>query len=113
MTCISSCGDLSGRCAGLRFLAAPKGLDDAHLSAATGARLAKCERNSIGDWRVTILFGDLNAEQGANLCYIGLSPGTGEQAVVTDAVEPVRKHMDEETADELGCRKAHDGTFVT
>ena len=30
----------------------------------------------------------LCAEQGANLCYIGLAGGAGEQAIVTDAVEP-------------------------
>ena len=32
MACVSSCCGLSGWCAGLRFLAAPEGLDDAHLS---------------------------------------------------------------------------------
>ena len=31
MTCVSSCGGLSGWCAELRFQAAPEGFDDAHL----------------------------------------------------------------------------------
>ena len=43
---------------------------------------------------------------------MGLSPGTGEQAIMADTVEPVRKHMDEKAADELGGRKAQDGSFA-
>lgn len=88
ITCISSCGGLSGRCAGLRFLATPEGLHDAHLLTAIGAWLAQCERGDLGGWRV-ILFGGLRAEQGPRLCDISLSPGTGEQSIVADAVEPV------------------------
>ena len=100
MTCISSCGGLSGWGTGLRFLATSEGLDDAHLAATVGAWLAQCERNDIGGRRV-ILFWGLRAEQLANLCDIGLSPGTSEQAVVSDTVEPVREHMDQKAADEL------------
>ena len=44
---------------------------------------------------------------------MGLSPGTGEQTIMADAVEPVRKHVDEEAADELVCGKVHDGLAVT
>lgn len=32
---------------------------------------------------------------------------------MADAVEPVRKHVDEEAADELVCGKVHDGLAVT
>ena len=32
---------------------------------------------------------------------------------MTDAVEPVRQHMDEKAADELRCGKAHDASAVT
>ena len=32
---------------------------------------------------------------------------------MADAVEPVGKHMDEEAADKLGSREAHDGSAVT
>ena len=37
---------------------------------------------------------------------------TREQAIVADAVEPVRQHMDEEASDKLGGGKAHDVVSV-
>jgi hypothetical protein len=36
-----------------------------------------------------------------------LSLRTREQAIVADAVEPVRQHMDEQASDKLGGGKAH------
>ena len=99
MTCISSCGDLSGWCAGLRFLAAPEGLDDAQLSAAAGAWFSEGERDDLGGLWV-ILFDGFGPEQGADLCYVALTGGAGKQAVVTDAVEPIREDVDQKAADE-------------
>lgn len=88
MTCVSSCGGLSGWCAGLRFLAPSEGLNDVHRATAIGAWFSECERGDLGGWRV-VLFGALRTEQYANLCYVGLSSGTGEQTIMADAVEPV------------------------
>lgn len=41
MTCTPSCGDLSGWCARLWFLAASEGLDDAHRAATVWAWCAQ------------------------------------------------------------------------
>jgi hypothetical protein len=52
LTCISSCCSLSGWRAGLWFLAALEGLDDAHLASAIGAWLLEGEWDDLGNWRV-------------------------------------------------------------
>ena len=111
LTDISSCGGLSGWCAGFQFLAAPEGLDDAHRSTAVGAWLAKGERGCLCGWRV-IELGLFGPEQGSDLCYVGLSSRAGEQAVVADAMKALWQNVDEEAADELSGCQPHDGLAV-
>ena len=88
MTCVGSCGGLFGWCAGLWFLAAPEGLDDAHDPAAVRAWFSECERDDLRV-RLWFLFGLLRPKQASDFCYIGLSTGAGQQTVVADAVEPI------------------------
>ena len=107
VTRVSSCGGLSGWCAGLWFLASPESLDNAHRATAIGAWFSQCEWGDIGGWWV-ILLGVVCAEQYPNLCDIGLSLRTRQQTIVTDSVEPIRKHMDKEAPDEFRSGKAHD-----
>ncbi len=103
---ISSCGGLSGWSAGLWFLAAPEGLDDAHHAAAIRAWFSECERD---DLRILLWFlaGLFRSKQGAGLCYTGLSTSAGQQTMVADAVKPIRRHMDEKAADELVSSELH------
>ena len=88
-------------------MTASEGLNDTHVATAVGAWFAQGQR---GDLRVQLrfLFGLFNPKQSASFCNICLSCGTGEQAIVADAVEPVWQHMDQKASDELASGKAHD-----
>src|SRR5262249_58790797 len=48
------------------------------------------------------------AEELTGQCDIGGPVGIGEEAVVANAVEPVRQHMDQEAADELVGVERHE-----
>ncbi len=88
-------------------LPAPEGLDDAHPPAAVGAWLPQCHRDDIGGGCV-LLHCWLRAEQRAGPGKVAFAGCAGQQAVVTNAVEPAWEHMDEEPAQELVRIKPHD-----
>ena len=81
-------------------LPTPERLNDAHLPAAAGAWLPQCHRDDIGGGCV-LLHCWLRAEQRADPGKVAFAGCAGQQAVVTNAVEPAREHMDEEPAQEL------------
>ena len=84
----------------MRLLATTEGLDDAHWATAIGARFSECERNNLCRWRV-IRSGGFCPKQGPGLGNVGLAGGTSQQAVVTNAVETVWQHVDQEATDEI------------
>ncbi len=85
MTYVSSCGGLSGWCAGLWFLAAPESLDDAHDPAAVRAWFAQGERDDLSGVLVFQLC-RFRAKQRAGLRYIGFAGRTGQQAIVAEVL---------------------------
>lgn len=97
------------RCARHRFLPAAEDLDDAHGSAAARAWLTQREKGEL--WLSVLdicLIWWLDAEQRADFGEVGFANTAGQQAVMADAVETARQDMDQESADELWCGKAHD-----
>ena len=87
-----------------------EGLDDEHAGAAAGARARRARaahRRARHRGAAEIIVGridGLHAQQLARLGEVRLALAVGEQAVVADAVEALRQHVDEEAADELvGC----------
>ncbi len=82
--------------------------------AAAGAWFAQSERS--GFWRGVLdisLICRMDTEQRTDFADVGLADIAGQQAVVADAVEAFRKHVDQEAADELGRCQAHDLLAVT
>jgi hypothetical protein len=81
-----------------------EGLDDAHAAAAAGTRWTLIGRlgrfDRIGRRR--------HGEQFTRVFEAGLASGAGEQAVVADAMEAARQHVEQETANELVRRERHD-----
>src|SRR5919106_3315503 len=88
----------------VRGCAALEPLDDDHATAAarTG-RLVAIGSGVIG-WLVMGLW---RGEQFACACDVAGTGRFGKQAVVADAVEAFRQHVDEEAADELVCCERH------
>src|SRR5258708_37889267 len=82
----------------------PEGLDDGHASAAAGTWWEPIGRL----WRFDGLRRRCHGEQFAGSRYIGLAGGTGEQAVMADAVEATWQDMEQEAADELVRCERHD-----
>ena len=82
------------------LLTTVEGLNNSHGPAAIRARFPQSKRDDIGVWRV-IRFGRFCAKQGQGLSNVGLGGGTGQHAVVTDAMEAVWEDVDQETADKL------------
>jgi len=96
-----SCGSVGRRA---RLHPALERLDDAHAPAAAGTRWAPIERF----WRFDRLWRRRgHGKQFAGAGYIGLACGTGEQAVMADAVEATWQDMEQEAADELVRRERH------
>ncbi len=97
---VSSCCQLPWWRPQLWSLAAAEDLDDPHWSAAAGAWLAQGERDGFGTGLLFWLrrFG---TEQTPGSGDVFLAARVGEQAVVADAVEPVRQDMEQEAANEL------------
>ena len=94
--------------------AAPEALDDDHPAAATGAWRATVRRCISGQVLVIVLSCRVDRRQGRSdqlfgAREIGFAGGTGEQSVVTDAMEPVWQNVQQEAPDELvwhECRRA-------
>jgi hypothetical protein len=86
-------------------------LDDHHASAAFGTdrgaplRLRRAAAGPIK--RGDLVGGDAQGEKLAAALEVGLALTVGEQAVVADAVEPVRQNVEKEAADELVGRQGH------
>ena len=89
-------------CAGLT--PALERLDDDHVSPTAWARWADIERL----FRHVVIGRRRDGEQFAGACEAGLARRSGEQAVVTDAVEPARQDVKQEAADELVGAERHD-----
>ena len=102
-----SCGLPSGWRAGSRNLAPPERLDDAHRTTTLWAWFSHCQWDDLGTGRV-FLRGRLCAEQLADPLDVGFALRGSEEAVVADAMEPIRENVDQVSADELICRKPHD-----
>ena len=87
--------------------AAFEGLDDDHAAAVAGTgmnqRFVAIGRISTG--RFAFELGD--GEQFTGACDVVYTRGFGEQAVVADAMEALRQHMDQEAADELVGGERH------
>src|ERR1700676_430826 len=81
----------------------PEGLDDGHAAAAAGARREPIE----WFWQRDNLGRRCHGEQFPGSRDIGLAGGTGEQAVMANAVEAVWQDMEQETAGELMRRERH------
>jgi|SRR4249919_3796559 hypothetical protein len=82
----------------------PEGLDDGHASAAAGTGWEPGE----WFWHFDTLWRRCHGEQFAGSRDIGLAGGTGEQAIMADAVEAMWQDMEQEAADELMRRERHD-----
>jgi hypothetical protein len=95
----------------LRLLATAEGLDDAHCATAIGAWFSECERTNLC-CRQVIRFGYFCPKQRPGLGNIGLAGRTGQQTVVTDAMETIREDVDQEPADKLVGRQPHDGSAI-
>ena len=95
-------GSSSGWRAGLP--PSPEGLDDGHAPAAAGTGRQPIEWfwhfDGLRRWR--------HGKQFAGTRDIGLACGTGEQAVMADAVEATWQDMEQEAPDELVRREGHD-----
>jgi len=94
-----SCGSVGGA-RGLH--PALERLEDAHAPAAAGTRWEPIERF----WRLDRLWRRRgHGKQFAGADYIGLACGTGEQAVMADAVEATWQDMEQEAADGHACER--------
>ena len=87
VTCSRHAAAVPGWCAGSGFLAPPEDLDDAHRPAAIGHGSRSVSGMISAVARLPVW--PVRAEQGADLCDVGLAACAGQQAVVADAVEPV------------------------
>ena len=78
--------------------------DNGHVSATAGAR-----RSAIG-WFVggRLNYWHVGIQQLSGQCETVLARGTGQQAIVPDAVEASGQDMDQEPADKLVARQRHD-----
>src|ERR1700692_2851048 len=89
-----------GRCGWMRWRSGlaplPEDLDDGHATAAAGTGW-----EPIWFWHFDRLRRRCHGKQLAGTRYIGLACGTGEQAVMADAVEATWQDMEQEAADEL------------
>ena len=70
-----------------------------------------------GAWVVVIILVALHrrrghAEQASAKCKLVGAMPVGKEAIVANAMEAIRQHMEEEPADELGDRDAHDFALV-
>ncbi len=79
-------------------------LDDLHGAAAATTDEGRRWRDGAG---VAGRFGSRHIEQGTRRGQILLSPGIGQQAVVTDAVETRWQHMQQEAPHELVGGERH------
>src|ERR1700722_9097918 len=79
-------------------------LDDDHVSTTAWAGWAHIERLV----RHVVIWRRRDGEKFTGACEAGLTRRTGEQAVVTNAVEPARQDVKQEAADELVGAKRHD-----
>ena len=79
-----------------------KDLDDDHTTAAAGAWQRRIWWRNVSDrrWRG-------HSEQLPSTRDVGLAAGAGEKAVVTDAVEALRKDVEQEAADEFIGAQCH------
>ena len=92
----------------LRLAAALEGLDDDHAAAAARAWLRQYAR--LVDCcfgRVGLFWARRHGEQLASVRNVRGSVGTGEQPIVSDAMEAFRQDMDQEAPDELVGRQRH------
>src|SRR6202051_4270441 len=93
--------DAPGWCGRVRWRSglppSPKDLDDGHAPAAAGTGWEPIEQF----WHFDRLRRRCHGKQLAGTRYIGLAWGTGEQAVMADAVEATWQDMEQEAADEL------------
>src|SRR6202521_2196305 len=82
----------------------PEGLDDGHAPAAAGTGWEPIEWL----WHFDRLRRRCHRKQFAGSRYMCLAGGTGEQAVMADAVEAMWQDMEQEAADELvRCERHH------
>ena len=79
-------------------------LDDDHVSTTAWAGWAHIERLV----RHVVIWRRRDGEKFTGACEAGLTRRTGEQAVVTNAVEPARQDVKQEAADELVDAERHD-----
>src|SRR5437870_7475145 len=93
----------------LRLAAGFEGLDNDHTPAAAGTSAPLFAFvTTIGAAALAARRGWLGyAEELAGHCDIGGAVGIGEEAVMTDAVEPVGQYVDQEAADELVGAERH------
>src|SRR5579864_4523477 len=82
-------------------------LDDDHTTTATGAWQRRIWQRSVLDRRWVG-----HSEQLASTRDVGLAASAGEEAVVTDAMEALRKNVEQEAADELVGAERHDALAV-
>src|ERR1700746_1726765 len=78
-------------------------LDDDHATAAAWTTRLGGIGGSTGGLDLRFCSG----EQFAGACDVVRARAFGEQAVVADAVEATRQHVDEEATDELVCGERH------
>jgi hypothetical protein len=83
---------------------AGEGLDDDDVPTAAWTRRINIERL----FRQLVIGRRCDGEQFAGTREAGFARGSGEQAVVTDAMEPAREQVEQEAADELGGGKCHE-----
>src|SRR5260370_26162099 len=88
-----------------------EGLDDDHASAATGARRPML-RHSTGGASLVVLCWRLPrrhrcGDQFPGTRNAGLAGSGGEEAVVTDAMEPLGQDVEQEAPDELVGSERH------
>jgi hypothetical protein len=82
----------------------PKDFNDSHATTAAGTGWEPIE----GLWCFGRLWWRSRGKQFAGTRYVGLAGGTGEQAVMPDAVEAMRQDMEQEAADEfVRCERHH------
>jgi hypothetical protein len=92
----------------LWLAAAREGLDDEHASAAAGARLRQHAGfvGRWGLWGILLFAADRDGEQLARPRDVGGAAATGQQSVVSDAMEALWQDVDQEAPDELvGCQR--------
>ena len=81
--------------------------NDDHPSAASGAWEAEDPRVVLIFFRMIKLDWRRGVEQGSQTVEIGGALAVGEQTVMPDPVEPVRKDVDQKASDELERLEAH------